>query len=103
MNIKKELDIDKQIKELKKQIKEDKKQLRNKFFEIVLKKVKTKVLIRVFLFTMFLFIVLFFTNCQSQDNIIYNVQDNKTDIIIDDNKSVSCCFKECFVSQLTYS
>jgi len=45
----------------------------NNFFEIVLKKVKTKVLIRVFLFTMFLFIVL------------YN--------IIDDNKTVSCCFK----------
>ena len=69
----------------------------NKFFEIVLKKVKTKFLIRVFLFTIFLFIVLFFTNCQSQDNIIYNIQDNKTDIIIitEDN---NCCFKECFVN-----
>lgn len=79
----------------------------NKFFEIVLKKVKTKVLIRVFLFTMFLFIVLFFTNCQSQDNIIYKFDDNETQIIIieDNNTNIitednntNCCFKECFIN-----
>jgi len=79
----------------------------NNFFEIVLKKVKTKVLIRVFLFTMFLFIVLFFTNCQSQDNIIYAIEDNKTNIIfIENNKTniiiednnTNCCFKECFIN-----
>lgn len=70
----------------------------NKFFEIVLKKVKTKVLIRVFLFTMFLFIVLFFTNCQSQDNIIYAIEDNKTNIIIIEDNNTNCCFKECFIN-----
>lgn len=70
----------------------------NEFFEIVLKKVKTKVLIRVFLFTMFLFIVLFFTNCQSQDNIIYAIEDNKTNIIIIEDNNTNCCFKECFIN-----
>jgi energy-coupling factor transporter transmembrane protein EcfT len=79
----------------------------DKFFKIVLKKVKTKVLIRVFLFTLILFIALIFTNCESQDNIIYKIEDNNTKIIIiednktntiDNNKTVSCCFKKCFVS-----
>ena len=79
----------------------------NKFFEIVLKKVKTKVLIRIFVFTLILFIALIFTNCESQDNIVYIAEDNNTKIIIiddnktniiDDDKTVSCCFKKCFLS-----
>ena len=70
----------------------------NKFFEIVLKKVKTKVLIRVFLFTLILFIALIFTNCQSQDNIIYKTENNKTNILTAEDNNKNCCFKECFIN-----
>ena len=79
----------------------------DRFFKIVLKKVKTKVLIRVFLFTLILFIALIFTNCESQDNIIYKIEDNKTNIIIveDNNTNIimeddntNCCFKEFFIN-----
>jgi energy-coupling factor transporter transmembrane protein EcfT len=79
----------------------------DKFFKIVLKKVKTKVLIRVFLFILILFIALIFTNCESQDNIIYKIEDNKTNIIIIENNNTNiiieddntnCCFKECFIN-----